>query len=290
MKALVVGLGIGQLYKTVLTNLGYEVITVDSNIAKGADLPTVDSAVIAHAPFDITFVCTPNHTHFELAAKVAPYSKIVFIEKPGVSNSFSWTNLVTVFKKTRFMMVKNNMWRSNIAELQSLASQSDTVKIQWLRHNCIPNPGSWFTTKRLAFGGVSRDLMPHLLSIYIALNPNWRKVSATNRNAVTNWKLADIESTEYGTVNYSGTYDVDDRCTINFGDKWALVADWRTLEEDNSSIDFIANTNTNVELGWCPEDAYTAMIKDAVANINNHQFWLDQFEIDTWIHEQIENL
>jgi len=32
------------------------------------------------------------------------------------------------------------------------------------------------------------------------------------------------------------------------------------------------------------------MIKDAIANIDNHTFWLEQFRIDTWIHERIENL
>jgi len=31
MKSLIVGMGIGQLYKSVLTELGHEVITVDQN-------------------------------------------------------------------------------------------------------------------------------------------------------------------------------------------------------------------------------------------------------------------
>ena len=50
------------------------------------------------------------------------------------------------------------------------------------------------------------------------------------------------------------------------------------------------NSIEKFELGWCPEDAYLNMIKDAVDNIHNQQFWLDQYEIDTWIHKQIENL
>jgi hypothetical protein len=50
------------------------------------------------------------------------------------------------------------------------------------------------------------------------------------------------------------------------------------------------NSVERFELGWCPEEAYLNMIKDAVDNVDNYQFWLNQFDIDTWIHERIENL
>jgi hypothetical protein len=32
------------------------------------------------------------------------------------------------------------------------------------------------------------------------------------------------------------------------------------------------------------------MIKDAVDNIDNYDFWQQQFEQDIWIHQQVENL
>ena len=291
-RSLVIGMGIGQLYKTVLEKLGHEVITVDQDIAKGAMLPSVDSAMLLYAPFDTVHICTPNFTHFQLAAKVAPVSKIVFVEKPGVARSENWATLSSTFKDTKFVMVKNNMWRSNIAELQELASQAKTVNIKWLRKNCIPSPGSWFTTRKLAFGGVSRDLMPHLLSLYIAMNPNWRKEQINGQTAMACWELKDIDSTEYGIVNPKGTYDVDDVCVINFGNKWNCSANWRTMSKDDSSIEFIMQDNTveRFELGWCPEDAYQNMISDAIANINNKDFWQEQLQQDFWIHERIENL
>jgi hypothetical protein len=77
-----------------------------------------------------------------------------------------------------------------------------------------------------------------------------------------------------------------------FGSKWTLLADWANLHEDNSSIKFTMEDGTmeRFELGWCPEDAYESMIKDAITHIDDYQFWLDQYEIDTWIHERIENL
>jgi len=290
--SLVVGMGIGQLYKTVLTNLGQEVVTVDQDPKKGAMYSSVDQAVLMHKTFDTAHICTPNFTHFSIASKIAPYTKIMFIEKPGVADNFSWQRLVEEFKYTRFMMVKNNMWRSNISELKELASRAQTVNIRWIRKNCIPSPGSWFTTKKLAFGGVSRDLMPHLLSLYIALNPNWRKESINGKSSLRYWDLKDIDSTEYGTIDRNGIYDVDDVCHIDFGTKWGCQANWRSMDADNSSVEFIMQDKSieRFELGWCPEEAYTAMIREAVDRVNDAKFWAEQYEQDTWIHGVIENL
>ena len=290
--SLIVGMGIGNLYATVLDKLGHGIITVDQDSTKGADFLTVDMAIEECRMFDTAHICTPNFTHEEIARKLAPVTKIIFVEKPGVINSKAWIKLITDFPHTRFMMVKNNMWRINIAELKDLANKAKIVNIEWTRKNCIPSPGSWFTTRKLAFGGVSRDLMPHLLSLYVAMNPGWRKDLVNGKASIMKWLLEDIESTEYGTVNPNGTYDVDDYCTIRFSDKWNCVANWRSMDYENSAIEFIMQDNTveRFDLGWCPEEAYFNMIKDAVDNKDNYQFWLDQFDVDTWIHEQIENL
>ena len=291
-RSLVIGMGIGQLYKTVLEKLGHEVTTVDNDITKGANFPTVESAIIGYGPFDTVHICTPNFTHAKIARQVASHAKIVFIEKPGVSTSTVWCNLILENPNTRFMMVKNNMWRSNIAELQALASKAKTVNIRWIRKNCIPNPGSWFTTRELAFGGVSRDLMPHLLSLYIALNPEWRTEPVNGKGAQMMWNLEDIESTEYGVVNPNGTYNVDDVCHIDFGNKWGCQANWRSMETEDSSIQFIMQDNSIevFELGWCPEEAYLNMIKDAIDNYTNIQFWDEQLSQDIFIHQKVETL
>jgi predicted dehydrogenase len=291
-RSLIIGMGIGQLYKTVLEKLGHEIITVDIDPKKGAMYSSVDQAVLIHKIFDTAHICTPNFTHFDIASKVAPCSKIVFIEKPGVATSLTWCKLITTFPQTRFIMVKNNMWRSNISELKELASRAKTVKIRWIRKNCIPSPGSWFTTKKLAFGGVSRDLMPHLLSLYVAMNSQWRASTVSGQTALQCWELKDIDSTDYGTVNSNGTYDVDDMCVINFDSKWRCASNWRSVDEEDSSIEFVMPDNSieRFDLGWCPEEAYLNMIKDAIDNVDNYQFWLEQFDIDTWIHERIENL
>ena len=288
MKSLVIGMGIGGLYKSVLSSLGYSVVTVDTDPSKDPDYVRVETALEVHGHFDTVNVCTPNFTHKEITELVAPHSDIVFVEKPGFKDSNEWKDVCSSFPNTRIMMVKNNMWRDNVSEMKSLATQSNRVDINWIRKNCIPNPGSWFTNKELAYGGVSRDLLPHLLSLYIVMNPNWNNTSASEKQSKQQWQLDEVDSTDYGTINRQGTHDVDDFSSLQFGNKWHLEANWRDMTKEESCIKF--DNETVIELGWCPESAYKNMIQDAVDNLNNNTFWREQLEQDIWIHRQIEAL
>lgn len=292
--SLIVGMGIGQLYKQVLTELGHDVATVDSDIKKMADFPDIKSAVLARGPFNTVHICTPNYTHEKLAYELAPYAEIIFIEKPGLKTKDDWVRLIYAFPRTRFMMVKNNMWRKYISELQGYSRVADTIDLNWINKDRIPSPGSWFTTKALAFGGVSRDLMPHLLSLFIALNPDYKKSIITNKYSIRQWDLSKLATTEYGVVNKEGIYDVDDKCFIQFKDEakiWSLTADWKSDTEDVRAINFNGHPlKLSIELGLCPEEAYKNMIVDALENMYNSDFWQTQLEQDVWIHERMEEL
>jgi predicted dehydrogenase len=291
--SLVVGMGIGNLYAAVLDDLGHGVITVDSDPGKGADFTNVDDAISKCRSFDTVHICTPNFTHIKIARKLAACSRIVFIEKPGVATSDAWKQLVADYPKTRFVMVKNNQYRTEIEQFKELAKQSSTVYLKWNNCNRIPNPGSWFTDKSLAFGGVSRDLIPHMLSYYCVLS-DYTKGNKLYAMAVQRNELKDIDSTDYGVINYDGVYNVDDFCEMEFSNgntKYILTANWRTLSPSDIGISFVINGETiKFELGLCPESAYKQMIYEAVENLNNDTYWQEQLAQDIWIHKQIENL
>ena len=295
MKSLIVGMGIGQLYKQVLTELGHEIVTVDPDISRGADLPSVMAAILVHDQFDTVHICTPNFTHEEIARQVALHTRVVFIEKPGLESTVAWLNITQDYPETRFMMVKNNMWRDNLDELRSYVDNSNTIKFKWINKNRIPGPGTWFTTKSLAYGGVSRDLLPHLLSLYIALDDNWTMTHVTGYESRQVHTLDTIGDTEYGSVDKEGIYNVDDMCKIKFMSQhktWKLETNWADGKEDNRAIEFELNDGTvkRFELGLCPESAYLNMIKDVVANVDNDKFWQDQLTKDLWIHKRVENI
>lgn len=293
MKSLIIGMGIGQLYKSVLTELGHEVVTVDVNPAVGADFYDYGIAMASYE-FDTVHICTPNYMHVNIARHAARCgAKIVFVEKPGVEDHTCWDMMVSEYPETKFLMVKNNQYRDEIKHFKELAAQSEEVFIRWNNNNRIPSPGSWFTNKELAFGGVSRDLIPHMLSYYCAFT-NYENGVKLYAKADQRWTLAEIDSTDYGKINPNGIYNVDDFCEMEFtnnGTRYILSANWRSLKETDISISFgMKDRAVRHELGLCPESAYKKMIQEAVENLNNDEYWERQLAQDVWIHKQIEKL
>ena len=294
MKSIIVGMGIGQLYYDVLVKLGHEVVTVDSDAKKNAAYSDVDTAIAAHEHFDTAHICTPNFTHEAVARQLATHADIIFVEKPGFVSEYQWRDFHEQFPDVRVIMVKNNQWRNTLATMQDLAKRSNKIDINWINNDRIPRPGSWFTNQNLAWGGVSRDLLPHLLSIFIALDPSYLKQSrVVTWTAVSKWDLKDITSSDYGTVEPNGVYNVDDVAAIMYKVDDELIvnvrADWRSLQGDDIAVHFHINGEKHtVPLGLCPEEAYESMIKDCIANKDNAEFWQNHYEQDLWIHQQIQ--
>jgi predicted dehydrogenase len=193
------------------------------------------------------------------------------------------------------MMVKNNMWRNSIKELKLVAAAATRINIDWINLDRVPNPGTWFTTKQLAFGGVSRDLVPHLLSIFMALDPAYSEYTQVAKVSSQRWKLEDLTKTDYGIVKSDGIYNVDDQCYLHFeknGKTWILEAQWRNTHYDQKHIKFtMPDGDVKIfELGLCPEIAYQNMIVCAIKNQYNSEFWKMQNTQDLWIHQLIEQL
>lgn len=288
MKALIIGMGIGQLYHDIYKRKGWTVITVDSN--KPADFNDIRD--VSDQDFDTAHVCTPNWLHKHHAEMASDRAKIVFVEKPGLKDSLDWSMTVNQNKKARIMMVKNNQYRAEIEDLKELAADCDEIDINWINANRVPSPGTWFTTRKEAWGGVSRDLMPHLLSIYIALAGKDYEESPVGVECFRKWSLEDLvdAGTEYGTINKEGVYDVDDHATLLFqvgSRRFNLNACWRNGTSDDRGIHF---DDSSHQLGLCPEDAYERMIDTAVANLHNDKYWYEQLLQDVFIHKMMENL
>ena len=288
MKALIIGMGIGKLYRDIYERKGWTVVTVDNTVP--ADFKDVRD--VADTDFDTAHVCTPNFLHKHHAEAAADRAKIVFVEKPGVENALNWSMLVNQNKKAKIVMVKNNQYRAEIEELKVLVANSTEIDINWNNKNRVPSPGGWFTERKKSWGGVSRDLMPHLISIYIALTGKDYEESPTEIECFRKWTLEEIvaSGTEYGVPHANGVYDVDDHAALSFkiGErKFNLNACWRNDSADDRAIHL---DDTSHELGLCPEDAYERMIDSAVENLHNEKYWYDQLLQDVFIHHMMEKL
>lgn len=305
-QALVLGLGIGAVYLEQLTTLDFNVVTVDNKIAE-ATYKTMDDV-----PEDMTFTivvsCLPNYLHEESIHKFAKRTTIFIVEKPGLASLEDWNRILQQYSRTYIFMAKNNAFRMTMPELGRLFKnyiQLNLIKsfeICWLNDRRIPYPGSWFTNKELAFGGVSRDLMPHILSVLFALGFPIKKFEEYVLGAFKHqqFTLDEITSTSYGTIDKNGVYDVDDVCEMLLEYNSILIKLQAAWDIKNNSeyfehgfyINLYLKTGESLHyfLDLCPNIAYGTMCNFYLKIVENELYdeIASQYDVDRLIHRAME--
>lgn len=298
INTLIIGMGIGELYARVHRELGHTVYTVDTQ--KPADFTSTERAFRSGLHFDVIHICTPNVTHDAIARQVGPHNPtLVLVEKPGLPTPEAWEKLVTDFPNVHWSMVKNNQYRDYVLSgLQDLFDNAHRVSIKWNNHNRVPGPGSWFTTRSEAWGGVSRDTFPHLLSWFTMFSRGaYHTAQLQDKFSEQRWQLNQIESTDYGVINSNGTHDVDDHAILGYsflGKEIFLEANWRTLEPSDQGIlfEFPDGSENYFKFGLCPEEAYKYMVQFLMNKCKEEHkdFWINELKEDVWIHQQMSIL
>jgi len=300
-KAIVVGLGgIGKnVYVPQLKKLGYDVQTVDPDPrVTTATYGTVND-ISKDREYDIAVICCPNIHHLNAILELSDVCKTILVEKPGLANTAAWNRTVSRFPDHKIVLVKNNLYRHRIHDDLGTMFDPDhvaKVEITWFNKDRIPNPGSWFTTKEQAFGGVTHDLFPHLYCFMYILFPLFQilKVKPTVLS-MQRWNLDTLgESTDYGTINKDGTYDVCDYAEAHYlidDIPITLAASWKEgYDKQDITIYYKDGSTFNWNFGLCPDEAYGEMIKAVMEDRFMQTEAIHQIEerFDEWIHQQLE--
>jgi|TARA_B110000503_G_scaffold53231_1_gene85616 predicted dehydrogenase len=288
MKALLIGLGgIGSnVYLPELIKLGYTVDTVDP-LVSGATFEDIKQVTDS---YDVAVICTPNFTHDSIARLIAEKVECIFIEKPGLPSSSQWNNLCEDFPNTKFIMCKNNLYRSNYGAIDDFLKGDEeliSVDITWFNANRVPNPGGWSTQRRKAWGGVALDLFPHLYCHMIKLFGGVPEIERSSHSMAQQWVLSDLEGSDYGTVIHNGVFNVCDYAqeTWYIADKYPVnvKASWKQGYDDQSVKVYTENSMYQWNFGLCPAEAYGSMIAVGM----NEPYELHR-HIDSWIHKNLE--
>jgi predicted dehydrogenase len=291
MKIIVVGLGIGNLYVGCAEHLNWEVDTVDIN----KDLNPTFTEIPSTGSYDLGIVCTPNYLHKDTLDKLLPICKQVLVEKPGLESTEVWDTYMDKFPG-RVFMVKNNCFRQLFYSVGLNLPNISHIELNWVNKDRVPKPGSWFTNKELSFGGVSRDLLPHLLQVAVA----FVKYDVDNLKFIDGFKsqnftLNDIDSTTYGTKVENGVYNVDDMCDVMlvYNDTLPIFcrAAWKTDEEESIEWKVFMRDGYHVsyKAGLCPETAYITMLESFEAGLDANGIMIHQ-KMDTFVHQVIDKL
>ena len=278
MRALLVGLGgIGaNVYLPQLIKLGYTVTTVDQNVS----LANYKSVEEVEGEFHIAIICTPNFTHEHIARTLARFCRTIFIEKPGLPSAESMQKLQNSYTDVKFIMCKNNLYRGSYGALDALLGKDirpTKIEVSWLNADRIPSPGSWFTNRQLAWGGVALDLFPHLYCHLSKIVP-LTDIEYVNHTKTQQWKLEELDSTNYGNVHRDGVYDVSDYAEEHW--LWhntpiVIRAGWKTGVDDQSVRVHTEDSTYEWRFGLCPDDAYGNMIEQSQTDNYQHHKDMD---------------
>ena len=291
--AVLVGLGgIGyNVYLPQLKRIGCNVVTVDKyNSLTNPDYEDLDDA-ISNNDFEYAVICTPNYTHMEQLELLGEAGvKYIFVEKPGLPSADDWQNMIDKYPNSKIMLVKNNLYRDNYGLIDHFSGEFDidSVVINWINKDRIPNPGNWSTNSQYAWGGVAHDLFPHLYCFMLHLfDVGVEKFDRISNYKMQKWNLDNISGSAYGVFKENGVYDVCDYAkdvySIN-NIPVTLTASWKEGIDDQSiKINFKDGSQLIWPFGLCPNEAYGNMILYAP---DDDYDW--HKKVDLWIHKQLE--
>ncbi|MEC0169842.1 Gfo/Idh/MocA family oxidoreductase [Paenibacillus graminis] len=125
---------------------------------------------VSQIPLDAVLVCTPNHTHYELAKHFLQQGIHVLCEKPMTTTAEEAASLRRIAEASGAVLLMGfvNRYRDDIRELRSRITSGHIGDVQvceviWRRKKGIPRPGSWFTQQKMSGGGVLIDLGSHMI-------------------------------------------------------------------------------------------------------------------------------
>ena len=206
-------------------------------IAKTFD--SVDK-MLAEAPeLDAVSIIVPNKFHAPLALQCLRAGKHVFCEKPPGLNASEVEEMVSMAKETgkKLMFNFNNRARPESQAMKGYVDDGtvgtiNSAQAKWIRRTGIPGFGGWFTTKAMAGGGATIDLLHMIdLSLYLMGYPEPAHVLANTFDShITDsgfkgpWGIPDREG---------GTTDVENAAhgfvTFKSGQVLSLQVSWAEM-------------------------------------------------------------
>jgi predicted dehydrogenase len=255
--------------------------------------------ILRDEELDAVSICTPNHTHAEIAVACLEAGKHVLCEKPA---AVSWEQTLRMKEAAdRSGKILNigvvNRYHTAVHYIKQMIEAGELgdvyhVYCSFRAHRAIPGLGGPFTTKALSGGGVLIDWGVHFLDLvlYCLGQPKVRTVSGAAHSRLGK----DVKEYAYvdmwaGPPNYNGVYDVEDfvtgfirtdGATITFNGAWA-----QNIGQSDMSVEFLGD-KAGVKLqyggGFKVYAARDGMLLETTPTFRQGDMFYD--EIDDFLH------
>jgi len=257
-------------------------------LANAAKLPpgslyTDAVKMFEEAGLDAVVNCLPNSLHAPLSVAALEAGLHVLCEKPMATSLGEAKDMLDAAKrnKRKLLIGLTQRFRGDSVAAKQVARRGELgeiyyAKAVWMRRNGIPGWGSWFTRRDLAGAGPIFDIGVHVLDLacWIAGSFEVDSVYASSYS-----KLGPLRRGlgDWGTVNGSGYYDVEDlatallkmrnRTTVVFEASWAahvsrslehimVLGDQACLDLRDKMIYTTESVEVNTPLRYVETDPY----------------------------------
>lgn len=140
---------------------------------------------------DAVIIATPNAFHVKYTMEALKKGIHVLCEKPVAFHVEEIKQIRQILQAGNVVYVPGfvNRWREDIQKFYQIIREEQVGKIVrmeagWLRKAGVPRPGTWFTNRELAGGGVLTDLGSHIADICLFCLGNREPVSYKLESAI----------------------------------------------------------------------------------------------------------
>lgn len=211
---------------------------------------------------DGVIISTPNYTHYTYTMQAIEKGISVLCEKPITLKETEITEILEKANEKGVIYVPGfvNRWRQDIKsishEIQNgTIGEVKRVEAGWLRKSGVPRPGTWFTYRKYAGGGVLVDLGSHIIDLCLLFIGEGKPVNFNLNTAICNYEKIEKE----GAANWfkreeatSLNIDVEETAiaTVKFeNDKSIDVKlSWRAPIKADCTYFRLIGTKGNIEL------------------------------------------
>jgi len=180
------------------------------------DLYTDVDRMLEEADLDAVVNCLPNSIHSSVSVAAFDAGLHVLCEKPMATSLAEAKAMVDAARKSNRKLLIGLTRRFQGDSIAAKQLVLDGVlgdvyysKAGWMRRNGIPGWGSWFTREELAGAGPIYDIGVHALDLTCWLGGNF-DVDQVLASSYAKFGPEKRGYGDWGTVNESGYYDVED--------------------------------------------------------------------------------
>jgi predicted dehydrogenase len=129
----------------------------------------------SHDAIDVIVLCTPNHTHRQLAGAALEQGKHVVIEKPISCTTNEADEILAIAKRTgrHVLVAENHRYRPNVMAIERIVRGGTLGTIKFIRINVLRKhelkQGGWRASRDCMGGGVLIDAGIHWVNVLMTL-------------------------------------------------------------------------------------------------------------------------